>query len=1193
IHVLNAALPISSPISLPTYPSYLPTPTPPPNRSVSDTASLYSYNSISSLISKFPNRKLKIKKSELASVKKTHYPPLSKDAFYSYFSQISDEFSSFKQIQLSKSPSSQLNNALNSSLPPHTVPINPPPLSISQIPPVFFDPDFDLQNPATFSSISSFLVGPNSISSLFDLSAPLSAPPPKPEVSLSTLLDNVELLLIDEIKARSSEFLNATSTLTLLSSSSNSSISQISSLKSHISTLKDSFSSSSQISSLVNKRSNISKCISILQTFSNILDILPIINDLVDSHDPQPALSLVSEIELLLSSIPQISSLSSSSSAFKSLNSHILLSLSSVSDFAITKILSSLNSSLTSLVNSNFLSWNPFFTDTTSPSPIKGFDNTLLSSINAISPDISPLFNGLIRIGKADILLSSISSQLDSLIQSLMQQDYPPSFFSIDSSLDFNDFSVQQSLANSLRKISFDDYLLLLYKQFSRFLLISYHVISLVNSLSDCYSKTSSSLASNSLNSLREKLVDIVHIRINKLIIHRKDQISKLNTSPFYSFFFISLSFVHSFESLSSIPCVDLRNCLLLSSKLYLENLHSEKTKQLLVIIENEQWVQTDAPSDFQVILDNLISSASLSKIDSKSPQDIINSFVNLSNLIPISFSLEKLPPVIPQTTSNIDIIKNFDSLKKRNSHPSNYLGNSSFGSLKQDDQIYPVVGSSLTLLKSIYEYIQLSLHMPHLASISFSCICQILKIYNSRSCQVVLGAGAVLSPAQLKHISAKNIALVARSLDLVLQQLIQPIRDIFVSGLLLLVPKPSSFNSPFSPLDYSEFTTSSSLNPSSFQYATIKSQIKLSTDLIVSVEGDYLAHKNELLTKLVSIMSDRADMHVAKLASTKWDSLASSTPSDLNTDSQPQIPKIDGLETIIREIKKLHKILSKYLDITDIEYIFSQITSIYSNKILASLPHFSITTVAGKSLVIRGFQHLTTQLSSLKGVPHITNQLEVSANNINLVPDYLPQSHSISSDPSSVSLVNRHTSAPPDLMSSKNISDSDSPPPLPPHPRDRILSVNQSEISSANSQSIDKPAVLTEAQKSKLAAYNYETVIVGGVEVKVLVPKNPAESQVSDTDPSRPDNNASHLVPETPSFFGGLIDSPVSPGMTLKSDDGNITPTPDNQYLQQRQREFLDPSLADLDEFEPPIPLDENKNWLVESLDNPQEPTQ
>ncbi|OMJ13764.1 Vacuolar protein sorting-associated protein 54, chloroplastic [Smittium culicis] len=1199
----------------------------------------YSNNSIANLISNSKQKKSRIRRSELTPVKKTPYPSLSLKSFAPYLGQINEEFSSFKEIQSSKAPHLNIHNNPQDNFINHvsspidqTNPFDSPVqnlknFSIENIPPVFFKPDFDIENPSTFSSISSFLTGESSLSILFDTSS--SKPPPKPETNLSLLLDNVELNLINEIKTRSSEFFNALSTLTFLSSSSDSALAQINALKSNLLAAKQNLSSTAiDVIDLQNKKNNINRCLNLIHIYSDIINTLPIIKDLVDSHDSPAALALVAEIEHVLISNPDKLSLSNSSS-FKSLNRQLIDALSSVSDFAIKKISSSLNSKLADFVNSSYLTWsfpsskkfslsppfspslptappNTLSNNQPSSPPISnlGFDaHSLTSYKNNLFSEIKPLFNGLIRIGKADLVLKSFISELDASISLLMEQDYPPDFSKNSSSTDFNDASTQQSLANSLRKISFDDFISLLFKQFSRILLIAFHTLSLIQLTSECYSKNDQGssplppVSRDLINSLQDKIIDTVHLRINKLIIHRKDQISKLNISPFYSFFCITRSFIFSFERLVQKSCTDLRNCLILNSKLFLENLHNEKTKQLLVMIENEQWVQTDAPSDFQIILDNLVASAAFLKSnsspisspslnDQKIPPHSIDSqclasFSRILKLIPISLSFEKLPQSLIQKSPSLDsssiseISKNFDSLKLRSSKPPNLLGNSVYGTLKQVDQTYPVVGSSLTLLKTVFEYVQLSVHMPNLASHTFANICHILKLYNSRSCQVVLGAGAVISPAALKHISAKNIALVARSLDLVLQQLIQPIRDIFISGLLLLLPKNSSPNSDFSaPLDYCEFTylqtSFASSHSNSIQNNTIKSQIRLSTDLIVSVEGDYLAHKTELLVKLISIMSDRADMHVAKLASTKWDSLMAprlsetaqssiipNAPTNNQYTNNSSITKVDSIELILSEIIKLYRILTKYLDLTDIEYIFSQITTVYSNKILASLPHFIITTVMGKSQVIRNFQLLSSELGKLKGVPMLSNQLEISANNINLVDDYLPVASAtnirqINQTSTNLDMQNpksKHNSAPPPHSShftskhsgiaplSPTFTSKTDPADIDPNSfraKARSITEKFARLGASSSQKQPhKGPPLTDEQKKKLQNYDYKTVVVGGVEVKVLAPKNSTDSFNST---SVADNGDKNAVSETPNLFGNFIDSPVSPGQEFST---------------------------------------------------------
>ncbi|RCN35315.1 Vps54-like protein [Ancylostoma caninum] len=79
----------------------------------------------------------------------------------------------------------------------------------------------------------------------------------------------------------------------------------------------------------------------------------------------------------------------------------------------------------------------------------------------------------------------------------------------------------------------------------------------------------------------------------------------------------------------------------------------------------------------------------------------------------------------------------------------------------------YVVVGSALAFLKILADYCECFAALPAFAADILSRVVELLKGFNSRSCQLILGAGA-LQLVGLKTISVRNLALASRSLQLI-----------------------------------------------------------------------------------------------------------------------------------------------------------------------------------------------------------------------------------------------------------------------------------------------------------------------------------------------------------------------------------------------------------------------------------------
>jgi vacuolar protein sorting-associated protein 54 len=153
-------------------------------------------------------------------------------------------------------------------------------------------------------------------------------------------------------------------------------------------------------------------------------------------------------------------------------------------------------------------------------------------------------------------------------------------------------------------------------------------------------------------------------------------------------------------------------------------------------------------------------------------------------------------------------------------------------------------------------------INLSLLTTDTMSRIIEFLKAFNSRTCQVVLGAGAMRS-AGLKNITAKHLALASQSLSIVIA-LIPYIRETFRRH---LSPKQAVMLVEFDKL-----------------------------------KRDYQEHQNEIHAKLIAIMGDRLTAHIKSLNAIKWD------------DPQAKSGVNDYMELLVKETVTLHKVLSRYL---------------------------------------------------------------------------------------------------------------------------------------------------------------------------------------------------------------------------------------------------------------------------------------
>lgn len=153
----------------------------------------------------------------------------------------------------------------------------------------------------------------------------------------------------------------------------------------------------------------------------------------------------------------------------------------------------------------------------------------------------------------------------------------------------------------------------------------------------------------------------------------------------------------------------------------YVHKFHIQRKNKLTMLLDTERWKVAEVPQEIQMLVDKLA-----------------------------------LGHVIKSLPSSPTEENNEDKLKK----PS--------PALKIGSQEYTTVGTVLILIQLVCEYCVCAYNLQLLVPIIGRNLTELLRTFNSRSCQLVLGAGA-LKTAGLKTITTTNLALTSRSLQMVL----------------------------------------------------------------------------------------------------------------------------------------------------------------------------------------------------------------------------------------------------------------------------------------------------------------------------------------------------------------------------------------------------------------------------------------
>ncbi|KAJ2934914.1 hypothetical protein H1R20_g2201, partial [Candolleomyces eurysporus] len=309
------------------------------------------------------------------------------------------------------------------------------------------------------------------------------------------------------------------------------------------------------------------------------------------------------------------------------------------------------------------------------------------------------------------------------------------------------------------------------------------------------------------LNDFLSSSCELANTTVAKVVAFRSEKHAKLELPEFMDFFNTSWAFVVRCEVISKRMIIGLRGTVVSQAKLWLQTFHQARISQSAKLVEDEVWNPSPVTREVQRMTDIIVDSAV-----KDSPELFIDPTKKTPEQSPGEASKE-----VNGTSSQGDELANPPSTAKTPATPSKP---SATTPLRIEDRTYFAVKATLDVLGLLLDYLKIVVNMSMLTTDTMSRVIEFLKAFNSRTCQVVLGAGAMRS-AGLKNITAKHLALASQSLSVVFE-------------------------------------------------------------LIPYLKRDYQEHQNEIHAKLVAIMGDRLKAHVKTLHAIDWN--ANSPEGGVNT---------------------------------------------------------------------------------------------------------------------------------------------------------------------------------------------------------------------------------------------------------------------------------------------------------------------
>ena len=407
------------------------------------------------------------------------------------------------------------------------------------------------------------------------------------------------------------------------------------------------------------------------------------------------------------------------------------------------------------------------------------------------------------------------------------------------------------------------------------------------------------------MSSLLGEAVDIVQGQITKVIKVRAEQINKLSLNEFLRFFSLNRLFVDECEAISGRSGMSLKTVVDSQIKDFVAQFCEQQRQQMISKMDSDRWDAKDFSEK---------ENSTLNKVLEGSTKDDPSWCETTMIWLP-----DRAVDANPNgtLTNGNGVATNKDKIR----------------GATVDEQRYILSDSALTMLAVIERFQHLATGLPSMSNEIANGLLECLKIFNSRSSQLILGAGATRS-AGLKNITTKHLALSSQALSFI-TALVPYLREFFRRHL------PS--NSPL----MVEFD---------------------------KVKRLYQEHQNGIHEKLVEIMSSRATVHVNAMKKIDWEAASKNKAQVISP----------YMETLAKETGTLHKVLAKHLPEMTVATIMSPVFTSYREQFTKAFQEVSLRSESAKQRYVS--PHVSFHLHSANPVQSAHTIMEtdsVSTQNI------------------------------------------------------------------------------------------------------------------------------------------------------------------------------------------------------------------
>ncbi|KAL1959948.1 hypothetical protein VTO42DRAFT_616 [Malbranchea cinnamomea] len=399
------------------------------------------------------------------------------------------------------------------------------------------------------------------------------------------------------------------------------------------------------------------------------------------------------------------------------------------------------------------------------------------------------------------------------------------------------------------------------------------------------------------MSSLLGHAVDVVQSQIAKVLKVRAEQTENLPLSHFLRYFSLNRLFANECEAISGQSGAALKTVVDSQIKGFISNFGDGQRHRLVQIMDSDRWDAKDFGEDENVLLSRILD-ASTKDVD------------------------------VWGATSRIwTSTEDTDAKTQNNGSVANGIGVANGGkdrirSAIVDEQKYILPESALAILRVIEKYLHLIAGIPSMSADIGLSLLECLKLFNSRSSQLILGAGATRS-AGLKNITTKHLALASQALSFVIA--IIPYAREFVR-------RHCASNNVIAEFD--------------------------------RVKRLYQEHQSGIHEKLVDIMSSRAAVHVNSMKKIDWEA---------GRDSTSVSPY---MEILAKETGTLHRVLAKHLPELTVKMIMDPVFASYKEQWSVAFQSISLKSESARQRLISDVEYFKSKMEKIDGATDLTDHL-------------------------------------------------------------------------------------------------------------------------------------------------------------------------------------------------------------------------